>query len=75
MFLSSSLLDNRVVGGSITQHGEQDVAAAARKRDQSLVVTLALADFALVVGAGDGIAQCGKSREEQRALEYLVAAP
>ena len=75
MFLSSSLGGDRVVEGPIPQHGEQDVAATPGESDQGLVVPLALADLALVVGAGDGVTQCSEGREEQGALEHLVAPP
>ena len=64
MFLSSSLGGDRVVEGPIPQHGEQDVAATSGESDQGLVVPLALADLALVVGAGDGVTQRSERREE-----------
>ena len=75
MFLSSSPGGDRVVEGPIPQHGEQDVAATPGESDQGLVVPLALADLALVVGAGDGVTQCSKGREEQRSFEHFVASP
>lgn len=61
------LWGDRVVVGPITQHGEQDIAAAPRESDQCLVVTLALAELALVTGAGDRVTQRSECREEQRA--------
>ena len=75
MFLSSSLGGDGVIEGPITQHGEQDVAATPSERDQGLVVPRALTDLALVVRPGDRVAQGGEGREEQRALEHLVAPP
>lgn len=71
MFLSSSLW----VTGPVTQHGEQGVAAAPSENDEDLVLTLARTDLASVVGAEDRVTQRSEGREEQRALEYLVAPP
>ena len=73
MFLSSGFGGCRVIAGPIPQHGEQDVAAAPGECHQGLVVTLALAHFALVVGPGDRVTQGGEGREEPCALERLVA--
>jgi hypothetical protein len=57
----------------IAQHGEQDVAATPRERDEGLVVPLSLTDFAAVIGPGDRIAQSREGRQEHRALELLVS--
>ena len=75
MFLSSSFGGDWVVEGPVPQHGEQDVAAPPGESDQGLVVALSLADLALVIGAGDRVAQCSKGREEQRSFEHFIAPP
>ena len=62
-----------LVNGSVTQHGEQHVAASSRKGDERLIVALALLDLASVVVPGDGVSQSGEGRQEQRSLEHLVA--
>ena len=62
MFLSSSLGGGRVAEGPITQHGEQNVAAAPSERHQGLVGPLALTDLALVVGPGDRVTHGGEGR-------------
>jgi hypothetical protein len=49
-----------------------DVAAPAGKRDKSLVVTLALADLAGVIGPGDRIAQSCEGRQEHRPFELSI---
>jgi len=40
----------------IAEHGEQDVAAAACKRDEGLIVAFSLTDLACVVGPSTGAA-------------------
>src|SRR5690606_39670696 len=59
----------------VPEHGEQDIAAPTSERDEGLVMTFALADFARVVSPGDRVAQRCEGRQEQRALELLVSSP
>lgn len=40
-----------LVEGTVAEHGEQDVGAASGESDEGLVVTGALGDLAVVVGA------------------------
>jgi hypothetical protein len=56
----------RVVEGAVAEHGVEDVAAASGEGDQGLVVSFALSDLAVVVGAGDRVAEGGERGEEQR---------
>ena len=60
---------------SVTEHGEEDVASASGEGDEGLVVAFALGDLAVVVGPGDGVAQCREGGQEQCSFEYLVASP
>ncbi len=54
----------RTVERAIAQHGEQDVAATPGERDESLVVTLALADLAGGQLTADGRAGAARDRCE-----------
>src|SRR5882724_418539 len=60
------------VEGPIAQHGEQDVTAPPCERDEGLVVSLSLSDFAGVIGPGDRIAQSREGRQEHCTFELLV---
>jgi N-methylhydantoinase A len=62
------------VGLAVAEHGEQDVGAASGKADQGGVVALARGPLAVVVGPAGGVAQTGECRQEQGALEGVVAA-
>ena len=62
------------VEGAVAEHGVEHVAASACECDEGLVVALPLSDFAVVVGARDGVAESRGSGKEQRAFEDLVAA-
>lgn len=55
--------------------GEQDITAAACKRNEGPIVTFALADLACVVSPADRLAQRYKGRQEQRTLELLISSP
>jgi hypothetical protein len=74
MFLSSSQSMVGLVEGAVAEHGVEDVAAPASEGDEGLVVAFALGDFAVVVGAGDGVAERGERGEEQGPFEDLVPA-
>ena len=64
--LSSTCWRCRLIESPITQHRIQHITASAGERDERLVVSFALADFAVLVSPGDGIAQGGESRQEHR---------
>jgi hypothetical protein len=74
MWLSMRFGPRRAVEGTVAQHRKQHVAAAPCESDKGLVMALPLADLARVVRPGDGIAQGGEGRQEQRALQLLVSA-
>ena len=57
-----------LVGGSVLEHGEDDVGAAAGDADDRGVVAFALGSFTQVVGAGVGIV----SGSDERGDEYSV---
>src|SRR5215210_5791763 len=65
----------RLKSRSVAQHRPQDVDPSSGERDEGLGVPLALGPLALVEGPGvRRAAQAGKSREEEDALEDLVAS-
>ena len=62
-----------VVFGAVAEHGVEDVDAASGQGDEGLVVSFALGDLAVLVGAGDGVAEGGEGGEEQRPFQGPVA--
>ena len=62
------------VGLVVSEHGVEDVGAAAGEGDEGFVVLLLLSSFAVVVGPGDGVAQGRERGQEEGAFEDLVAA-
>jgi hypothetical protein len=62
------------VGLVVSEHGVEDVGAAAGEGDEGLVVFFLLSSFAVVVGPRNGVAQGGERGEEQGSFEDLVAA-
>ena len=60
---------------AVADHGVEDVAASSGEGDEGLVVAFALADLAVVVGPGDGVAQSRESGQKESSFEYLVAPP
>src|SRR5664279_76153 len=62
------------VGLVVSEHGVQDVCAASGEGDECRVVFLLLGSFAVVVGAGDGVAQGRERGQEQGSFEDFVAA-
>ena len=72
--MSSGELMVGLVEGSVAEHGEEDVAPASGEGDEGLVVAFALGNFAVVVGARDGVAKGGERGEKQGAFEDLVSA-
>src|SRR5699024_4570051 len=63
-----------LVVGSVSEHGEEDVAAAAGQADEGGVVALALGAFAVVVGPTGGVGQGGEGGEGEGPVELFVAA-
>ena len=66
MSLSSINRGNSMIEAAITQHRKEHIAAPTGERDERLVVSFALADFAVLVSPGDGITQGGEGRQEHR---------
>src|SRR5215210_5108369 len=65
----------RLKSRSVAQHRPQDVDPSSGERDEGLGVLLPLLPLAVVEGSGVRRgAQAGKSREEEDALECLVAS-
>lgn len=62
-----------LVKGLITEHGVEDVTAAAGKADEGGVVFLAFGSFAVVVGAAVRFGQGCEGGEEEGAFEFAVA--
>src|SRR5215211_3503107 len=61
---------------SVAQHRPQDVDPSSGERDEGLGVPLALLPLAIVEGSGVRRAtQAGESRQEEDALEEVVAHP
>jgi hypothetical protein len=63
-----------LVEGAVAEHGVEDVAAPSGEGDEGLVVAFALGDLAVVVGAGERVAERGEGVEEQGSFEDLVPA-
>ena len=59
---------------SVAEYCEQDVASASGEGYEGLVVAFALGDLAVVVGAGDRVAESRESGKEQRSFEDFVAS-
>ena len=74
MSLSSGEGVFRVVEGAVAEHGVEDVDAASGEGDEGLVVALALCDLAVVIRAGDRVAEGGEGGEEERPFQGPVAA-
>ena len=51
MFLSCSELMVCLIDVAVAEYGVEDVAASSSERDEGSIVTFALGDFAVVVGA------------------------
>jgi hypothetical protein len=64
-----------LIEGAVAEHREEDVAASSGESDEGLVVAFALGYRAVVIGAGDRVAQRRERGEEQRPFEELVASP
>ncbi len=64
-----------MIKSPIAQHRKEHIAASAGECNKRLIVPLALADLAVVVGPGDGVAQCREGRQEHRPLQDLVSPP
>ena len=64
-----------MIKSPIAQHRKEPITASAGERNKRLIVPLALADLAVVVGPGDGVAQCREGRQEHRPLQDLVSPP
>ncbi len=64
----------RLIKSPIAQHRKEHIAASAGQSDKRLIVPLALADLAVAVSPGDGIAQRREGRQEHRPLQDLVAS-
>ena len=56
VWLSGAFGHGRLVKGHVSEHGEQDVAAAPGEDNEGLVA-FALGAFPVVVGAGSGVLQ------------------
>ena len=74
MSLSSGEGVAGVIEGAVAEHRVEDVDAASSQGDERLVVTFALGDLAVVVGAGGGVAEGCECGEEQRPFQRPVAA-
>ena len=74
MFLSSRLGQFLLVVGAVSEHGVDDVGAAAGEADEGGVVFLALGTFAVVEVPGFGVVQGGERGQEQGVLQPLVPA-
>ena len=57
-----------LVGGSVLEHGEDDVGAAAGDADDGGVVAFALGSFTQVVGAGVGIVSGSDERGDEHSV-------
>ena len=73
--MSSGELVFGFVECAVAEHGVEDTAASSGKGDEGLVVAFALADLAVVVGPGDGVAQSRESGQKESPFEHLVAPP
>lgn len=51
MFLSSSELMVGLINVAAAEHGAEDVVASSSERDEGSIMSFALGDFAVVVGA------------------------
>lgn len=72
--LGSDRLARSLIEGAVAEHGVEDVGTASGEGEECLVVAFALADLAVVVDAGFGVAERGERGEEHRVLEDLVPA-
>lgn len=63
------------VVGAVTEHGVEDVAAAAGQADQRGIVLLALSPFAVVLSPADRVHQRREGGEKECAFELAVASP
>ncbi len=64
-----------MIKSPIAQHRIQHIAASAGQSDKRLIVPLALADLAVAVSPGDGIAQRREGRQEHGPFQDPVASP
>jgi len=53
-----------LVGLAVSEHGEEDVDAAAGQADDGSVVAFAFGAFAVVVGAAGRVFETGECRQE-----------
>ncbi len=67
------LLHLRGIKGTVTHHGEQNVAAPSCQGDKRLVVSFPLAHFACVVSLRYRISERGEGGQEQCPFEAFIA--
>ena len=70
---SSGLGLRCLVEGAVTEHREQDIAAAPDESDQCLVMSFTFRAFPVVICPRDGVAQRCERGEEQRPFQGFVA--